>query len=553
MTKKIALYGFFTLMLLVPPAIKASAKNDAPSGGQAVSASNQPKRGGILVFLDSVNHTNLYPPIGHYANNGIMNQIADRLTWQNPETQEIEPWLAESWEINQDATQYTFKLRPGVTFSDGTPLDAAVVAKNYDSFGLGNKDLKHPVSEVINNYERSEVIDPLTVRFHFKRPSPGFLQGTAASNSGIVALSTISRPLEQFGSAVNIIGSGPFVISGETLGKEINLKAREDYNWAPKNFSHQGRAYLDGIKWVITPESSIRIGALGTRQADFIRDFHAFNEKEIENRQGIIYAPQTNGVNTTLNIRPDNPLVADVRVRRALLHGTNTREIIDTLYSPSYGLPTSILAKSAAGYVDVSGGLAHDPQKAAALLDEAGWRPGPDGIRAKDGEKLILTVYESLTQPQCKEMLQLIAQQWRPLGIQLNILAGDSGSRTVDELDPIKTPLAVGNLGRADPDAIKSNFHPENRNRLLQIGGSSKQVKSFTDPKLNTLLENIASEPNREKRLALTAEAQRYIVDQAYALPTFESPNVFAGNSYVKGALFDTTGRQVFYNIWLDK
>ncbi|MDR0689417.1 MAG: ABC transporter substrate-binding protein, partial [Spirochaetaceae bacterium] len=210
------------------------------------------------MFLDSINHTNLYPPIGHFANNGLMNQLTDRLTWQNPETQEIEPWLAESWEINQDATQYTFKLRGGVTFSDGTPLDAAAVAKNYDAFGLGNKELKLPVSEVINNYERSEVLDPLTVKFYFKRHSPGFLQGTSASNSGIVSLSTISRPLEQFGSAVNIIGSGPFVISGETLGKEINLKAREDYNWGPKNFPHQGRAYLDGIKWVITPESSIR-------------------------------------------------------------------------------------------------------------------------------------------------------------------------------------------------------------------------------------------------------------------------------------------------------
>ena len=72
--------------------------------------------------------------------------------------------------MNTDATEYTFKIRKGVTFSDGTPLDAAAVAKNYDTFGRGNKELKLPVSEVINNYERSEVIDPQTVKFYSRSP-----------------------------------------------------------------------------------------------------------------------------------------------------------------------------------------------------------------------------------------------------------------------------------------------------------------------------------------------------------------------------------------------
>lgn len=92
----------------------------------------------------------------------MLNQITDKLTYQNPETLEIEPWLAESWEVNDTATGYTFKLKPGITFSDGTPLDAKAVALNYDTFGLGNKDLKYPVSEVINNYDHAEVVDDLT-------------------------------------------------------------------------------------------------------------------------------------------------------------------------------------------------------------------------------------------------------------------------------------------------------------------------------------------------------------------------------------------------------
>ncbi len=135
--------------------------------GRAAMAAGQnetPVKGGTLVYLEQQAHTNLYPPAGgFYPNGGILNQITDKLTYQNPKTLEIEPWIAESWTVNADATEYTFKIRPGVTFSDGTPLDAAAVAKNYDTFGRGNKELKLPVSEVINNYDRSEVIDSRTV------------------------------------------------------------------------------------------------------------------------------------------------------------------------------------------------------------------------------------------------------------------------------------------------------------------------------------------------------------------------------------------------------
>lgn len=81
--------------------------------------------------------------------------------------------MAESWTTNADKTEYTFKIRPGITFSDGTPLDANAVAKNFDTYGLGNKAQRLPVSEVINNYDRSEVVDPLTVKFYFKNRHRG--------------------------------------------------------------------------------------------------------------------------------------------------------------------------------------------------------------------------------------------------------------------------------------------------------------------------------------------------------------------------------------------
>lgn len=517
-------------------------------------AADTPVKGGTLVYLEQQPHTNLYPPAGgFYPNGGILNQITDKLTWQNPKTLQVEPWVAESWSSNADKTEYTFKIRPGVTFSDGTPLDANAVAKNFDTYGLGNKALRLPVSEVINNYDHSEVIDSLTVKFYFKKPSPGFLQGTATIGSGLVSLSTLQRSFDQLGDARHIIGSGPFVVSDEKLGREVDLTARKDYQWGPKNIAQQGPANLDGIKIIVTPEDSVRIGALLAGQADFIRQVQAYDEKQAQQQNFPIYAAPTRGINDSISFRPDNPLVSDVNVRQALLHATNAQQVVQTLFSPNYPQATSVIANSAAGYVNLADKLKYDPLLAKQLLDKAGWKVGSDGIREKDGQKLALTIYESLPQPQNKEVLQLVAQQWRQVGVALAVKGGDAGSRTLDNLDPLKTPLTVSEVGRADPDVVKSQFYPTNRDALLQKGGSSDKVQNFRDDKLNALLVDISAEVDPAKRLALTGDAQRYLLDQAYVIPIFEEPQVFAGAPWFKGVSFEAVGRPSFYGAWLEK
>ncbi|MBP2171444.1 peptide/nickel transport system substrate-binding protein [Erwinia toletana] len=511
-------------------------------------------KGGTLIYLEQQAHTNLYPPAGgFYPNGGLLNQITDKLTWQNPKTLQVEPWIAESWSTNADKTEYTFKLRPGVTFSDGTPLDANAAAKNFDTYGLGNKQNRLPVSEVINNYQRSEVIDPLTVKFYFKKSSPGFLQGTATIGSGLVSLSTLARNFDALGDARHIIGSGPFVVKDEKLGREVDLVARKDYQWGPKNLVQQGPANLDGIKIIVTPEDSVRIGALLAGQADVIRQVQAYDEKQASDQKFPIYAAPTRGINDSISFRPDNPLVADLNVRLALLHATNARQVVDTLFSPNYPQATSVVAKSAAGYVDLSDKLKYDPEYAKQLLDKAGWKAGSDGIRQKDGQRLVLNIYESLPQPQNKEVLQLIAQQWKQVGVGLTVRAGDAGSKTLDSLDPLKTPLTVSEVGRADPDVIKSQFYPANRDALLQKGGSSDKVQNFRDDKLNQLLVDISAATDPQQRLKLAGDAQRYLLDNAYVIPIFEEPQVFAAAPWLKGINFEAVGRPSFYGAWLEK
>ncbi|SDL19525.1 TIGR04028 family ABC transporter substrate-binding protein [Nonomuraea jiangxiensis] len=511
-------------------------------GGAAGTArgDGKPVYGGTLTYLEHQPPTCLYlPAAGFYPNGGILNQLTDKLTWQNPETLEIEPWIATKWEVNADATEYTFHLREGVTFSDGSALDASAVAANFDVYGLGDADLKLPVAEFVNNYDRSEVVDPLTVKFHFKQPSPGFLQGTSVIGAGLVSKKTISLPYEQQCQLKNIVGSGPFTLKNQVVDKEVDLAVRKDYNWAPPSSKHQGRAYLDEIKIIVTPEDNVRVGALISGQADFVRYVQAYDEKTVKDAGFTIYAEPTRGVNNGLYLRPTNSILKDLDVRKALQAGTNAKEVVDTLFTAGYPLATSVLSHLAQGYVDLSKELAYDPDKANALLDQAGWVKGADGIREKDGKKLQLGVFVSGPQPLSKQTLELIGQQWAKLGVKLEIRPADSGTQAVDIKDAEKTPLTHSMVGRADQDVIKSHFHSQNRDVILS-----------DDKKLDRLLEEESAEPDTTKRNAKVAEIQRYVIDQGYAIPLFEEPQVYGGAPYVQGVAFEAVARPWFYSVW---
>ncbi len=504
------------------------------------SADGKPVYGGTLTYLEHQPPTCLYlPAAGFYPNGGILNQITDKLTWQNPKTLEIEPWIATKWEIDKDATEYTFHLRDGVTFSDGTPLDAEAVAANFDVYGLGDDKLKLPVAEFVNNYERSQVVDRLTVKFFFDKPSPGFLQGTSVIGAGLVSKKTISLPYEQQCQLKNIAGSGPFTVKNQVIDKQIDLAARKDYDWAPPSSQHQGRAYLDEIKVIVTPEDNVRIGALTSGQADFVRYVQAYDEETVKSAGFTVYAEPTRGVNNGLYLRPGNSILKDLDVRKALQAGTDAKEVVDTLFTPSYPLATSVLSHLAQGYVDLSKELAYDPAKANALLDKAGWARGADGVRVKDGTQLRLGVFVAGPQPLSKQTLELIGQQWAELGVKLEIRPADAGTQAVDIKDAEKTALAHAMVGRTDQDVIKSHFHSENRDVILSA-----------DEKLDRLLEEESAEPDTAARNAKVAEIQRYVIEQGYAIPLFEEPQVYGGAPHVHGVAFEAVARPAFYSAW---
>lgn len=507
-----------------------------------------------LTYLEPIFFATLYPPgAGFYPNGGVVNNIADRLLYQDPDTLELHPWIAtELPEINEDATEYTFTIRTDVTYSDGSPLTAENVVKNFDLYANGDEERLLTSSEQITNYEYGEVLAEDTVRFHFSAPAPGFAQATSSFNAGLLSDETLEFANQDFapGNAVNVIGSGPFVITDEDLGTNLTITAREDYDWAPPSHDHQGRALLDEVNYVLAGEESVRVGGLVAGQADIARQVEAPVERHLLDEGMNVVSHGTNGMNNQLVFRFQHPRLSDIRVRQALIHGINREEIMHVLFSDSYPMASSSVAATALGYREQEDAYEFDPQRAEELLDEAGWTRQGEGIRTRDGQRLSLTINEAVPQPRSREVITKVQEQLRHIGVEIHLNPGDNASQNADSLDQNIIQIRHTMVGRADYDVIKSLYHSDNRNELLNLAGAGEELG---DPVLEEMLEAVASAPVEAERDQIAGEIQDYLTEQAYALPLFEEPQVYGLQPYIKDFHPESVGRPAFYGVWIDQ
>ena len=169
-----------------------------------------------------------------------MNNITARLTWQNPESLEIEPWVADGLDGQRGCHGVHVRPPRRRDLLRRHPVDAAAVAKNFDTYGLGNEELGLTISEAINNYASSEVVDADTVTFRFSAPAPGFLQATSTINSGLLSPDDArpeARGLRR-GQRDRDRRLGPVRHHrARRSAPTLTLEAREDYDWAPPRSS----------------------------------------------------------------------------------------------------------------------------------------------------------------------------------------------------------------------------------------------------------------------------------------------------------------------------
>lgn len=471
----------------------------------------------------------------------VARQVVDSLTDQDPETGEITPWLAEGWDVNEDSTQFTFHLKEGVTFSDGTPFTAESVQGNFDSIVNTLGGVKAPqATGYLAGYTGTTVLDEHTARVDFSAPNAPFLQATSTHQLGFLSAEDVAKSAEER-CAGELSGTGPFTYEDYQQDRSATLVKRAGYAWGSDVFAHDGEAYLDRIEFTIVPESGVRTGSLASDQLDAVSDALPQDAPQIEGVGGRILTTPNPGLPFGFQPNVSRGVLSDPAVRSALIPAIDRTELVDTVLGPDFVPATSVLASVTPGYVAVDE-VTYDPDAAARILDDAGWVPGEDGIRVKDGERLSFSVLFSSVFAGNQAILELVQQQLREVGVDL-------------QLDLVSTPETTArqntgdydttyyNSTRADGDILRAAFGTEGRN-LNQRGPI---------PELDDVLTVQLTTTDPATRSGYIEEAQQLVIDNALFIPTVELSQAIGAGPKVQDLLFEASARLQFFDTWLSE
>ncbi|MFQ6326265.1 ABC transporter substrate-binding protein [Nocardia sp. CWNU-33] len=516
--------------------LAACGSDSAGTGADA----GPPKPGGTLRYGLSVAPTCSDPAqSGTNQTLYVSRQIVDSLTDQDPKTGELKPWLAQSWEVTPDAKVFTFHLFDGVTFSDGTPLTAESVQKTFDSV-LELGAAKAPLgASYLTNYVATTPVDKLTARVEFSKPNAQFLQATSTAQLGILADVTTAKPAEQRCAGDNV-GSGPFTYANYRQDASATLAKRAGYHWGSAVFAHRGEAYLDKIEFTVVPESGVRTGSLGSNQLDAISDALPQDAPQIEATGGRVLSTANPGVPFGFQPNVTRGPLRDPAVRQALLPAIDRKQLIDTVLGPQFKTATSSLASTTPGYQDLSATLPFDQAKARSILEQAGWTPGGDGIRVKNGERLTFSVLFSQVFAGNQAILELVQQQLRQIGVELRLdlvaVAEYTARQNAKDYDSV-----YYNSTRADGDILRTAFSVDSRNLNVR-----ERI-----PTLDDALDGQLSTGDAAARNALIRTAQQAVLDSGLWIPTVELSQAIGAGGNVQDLKFEASARLQFFDTWL--
>ncbi|MFJ3776844.1 ABC transporter substrate-binding protein [Streptomyces sp. NPDC090075] len=506
--------------------------------GGTGSGSSRPKSGGTLTFAVGSDAGCVDPQqVGSNDTIYSVRQLVDSLTDQDPRTGKIVPWLAKSWDINADATEFTFRLRSGVTFSDGSALTAQVVKDNFDAVPkLGA--LGTLAEGYLSGVKATTVVDPLTVKVTFKQPNAQFLQATSTHSLGIESSASVKKSPQQKCSD-GVVGSGPFVLKQYVQNQSVTLDRRSGYAWGSSLWSKKGAAYLDKLVFKVVPEAGVRAGSLQSGQVDVISSVGKANEAALKGGQVTLQRRANPGVVFGLGLNNARPLFKDAKVRQAVQVAVDRKQIADTVFPTGTQPATSVLAHTTPDYTNLAADLSTDAAKAKSLLDQAGWKAGGDGIRTKDGKKLSLTITWFPNAATNQPALELVQQQLKAVGIDvvLKQLPVTQFATTVQSGD---FDVVWGNVTRADPDILRTSFSTQLGN-FYHLPASS----------LDTALTAQAATTDTAKRAQLVAEAQKLLVRNAYNVPVVELQTQLGVSDKVHDLDFDSGSRVQLHDTWI--
>lgn len=456
---------------------------------QAAASQGQARRGGTLRVGLDVDADTLDPRLSKNTSGFRVKELVfNGLVAINPDYSPV-PDLAEKWD-NPDDKTWVFHLRQGVKFHDGSDLTADDVKYAYES--VLDPSFNSPARAFYLSVDKVDATDKNTVTFTLKSPFAPFL---SYMDLGIVPRAAGAR--SDFGNKP--IGTGPFKVDTWNTGDSIDLSAFDNF--------YGGRPNLDRIRLKVVPDNSARVVALESGDLDFVQSPLSPQDVSREQSGGKLKVDRTPAAGYTyVNLNTADPILSDKKVRQALSHLVNKQQIIDTIYK-GIGKPANgpIVPGMWAYSADIPS-YDYSPDKAKQLLDDAGWKAGPDGVRAKDGQKLSLVVRTHSEDPDRKQLIQVLQSEFQNVGIDASTTTVEFPAFFQDVQDGKYQVGVIGWLNLSDPD--RATF------RQFTIDGSANYGK-YKNEQVDSLLKEARTTLDQTRAKSLYTDAVKQIVDDA--------------------------------------
>jgi peptide/nickel transport system substrate-binding protein len=406
----------------------------------------------------------------------VLENVFDTLV-EPDDNLEMRPALAESWDVSPDQLVWTFHLRKGVTFHDGSPFTADDVVYSYRRIidqQLANVDKFSAVSVVA-------AADPGTVRITVKQPTPNLLTNLG----GFKGMAIVQRKNVESGQiATHPVGTGPFAFQGQKSGDSITLKANPAY-WA-------GAPRVSGVTFRFISEPSTALSALQAGEIDWTDSIPAQRVAQLKDDDSLTLAVTPSNDYWYFALNEARPPWNDVRVRQAIAYAIDRSAVVQaTSYGTAVGNQLAI-PKGNPWYTPYDT-YRHDIDKAKRLLRDAGAAP-------KSLDMLVTSEY-----PETVTAAQIIADNLAPLGITVNIRTVDFATWLDEQNNGHFDMLMMGWLGNIDPDDFYYAQH--------HTHGTSNAQK-FSNGEVDRLLDAGRVETNRNARADDYAKAATIIADE---------------------------------------
>lgn len=481
----------------------------------------------------------------------LSRQVLDSLVSQT-EDGSIVPWLAEEWSVSEDKLTWTFQLKDGVQFTDGTPVDAAAVAANFDYWVAGGNGT---VAAYIGNYyESASAVDAGTLEVRLSAPYAPLLSALSQGYFGIQSATALADRSEQENCEAPI-GSGPFTVGEWKRGESVTFHKNPGYDSAPANAQHQGPAYVDSIVWSFIQDNTSRFGSLAGGETDVIGEVPTVDFETAKAAFGV-QQYITPGRPVTLSLNTVQGPFTDKAVRQAFAYSADRRAVVDSAFLgvvPFEG--NGMVSQSTPGYnADVAADYPFDQAKANALLDGAGWQErNADGVRVKDGQELQVDIVfglNSIVTPEGATALQNLQEQVKPVGFKVNLVPATQAELFGGTYSgPESYDAQLGYWTSPTAGILHINFRQN-----LPESPNYSNTTFYNNPEIEDLILQANSAETTEEANALYAQAQQRLSDEAVAVGLYTQTASIATAPNLHGVWLEASqGEPVFSDAYFTK